>query len=436
MSISIQCNDNDETSRKVHSAVEDSVVLPKIEYSHERLDNFDRGKGGFMTAYINVVCVVAGTGTLGLPKAFAQGGWLSILVVILVYMMSVYSSIILIRCLYYKPGRRLHDFKAVGTAAFGQSGYVVASVLHLLSLFGGPALYLVLASSNMHQLFIDTTAGLTQPIWAVIIGVLLLVPALLQKTLREVTATSAVAALCTVIAVCVVMIQAPQDHRSDVVHDSVVWTGFPTALSTIAFAFGGINTYPHIEHALRNPHQWKYASTAGLTTCAVLYFLTAIPGYWTYGRDAQSPIYDSLGPGAGRMTAIIVMTIHVVLAIPISTTSFSLEFERFAKISEERLGKTRAWLGRAAVRILTMGILIVLAVFVPYFSDFMSLIGALSTCGLVFLLPVSFYIKLTGWQNKSIVELAFCAFTIFLGVVGCVFGTIDAIRALTSDFQT
>lgn len=32
------------------------------------VNEFGHGDGSFLTAYFNVVCVVAGTGTLGLPK--------------------------------------------------------------------------------------------------------------------------------------------------------------------------------------------------------------------------------------------------------------------------------------------------------------------------------------------------------------------------------
>lgn len=32
------------------------------------VNEFGHGDGSFMTAYFNIVCVVAGTGTLGLPK--------------------------------------------------------------------------------------------------------------------------------------------------------------------------------------------------------------------------------------------------------------------------------------------------------------------------------------------------------------------------------
>lgn len=66
--------------------------------------------------------------------------------------MAVYSGLILIKCLYYQPGKRLHDFKEVGRAAFGLIGYLSASILHFLYLFGGPTLYLVLAAGNFTTL--------------------------------------------------------------------------------------------------------------------------------------------------------------------------------------------------------------------------------------------------------------------------------------------
>ncbi|KAI8146984.1 transmembrane amino acid transporter protein-domain-containing protein [Fennellomyces sp. T-0311] len=415
------------------------VTIEEAPSSDSQDNEFGHGKGSVMTAFFNVVCVVAGTGTLGLPRAFAEGGWLGILILLLAYGMAVYSGVVLIRCLYYKPHKRLHDYKAIGSAAFGRIGYIIASVLHFLNLFGCPALYLVLAGGNMHALLQHTSAGLTQAIWTIIVGVFLLIPSLIQRTLREVTLTSAAGAICTMIAVFVVVIQAPIDRHQHperaVVQDSVIWTGFPTALSTIAFSFGGNNTYPHVEHALRKPNQWKWAVFAGLTTCTLLYFMTAIPGYYAYGRDTQSPIYDSLPLGAGRSVATIVMTIHVILAIPIFTTSFSLEFEHFAKVEDDRMGVWGAWLARAAIRTVTMVILVILAVFVPFFSDFMSLLGALANCGLVFLLPILCYLKLTGFRNKPLYELAFCALTVFLGIIGCIFGTIDAIKALVRDFD-
>ncbi|KAI8091275.1 transmembrane amino acid transporter protein-domain-containing protein [Gilbertella persicaria] len=431
-------NDNSSVTSEKYK-VEQTTIDNYVEEDRASsiVNEFGHGSGNFMTAYFNVVCVVAGTGTLGLPKAFAEGGWLGILILFLAYFMSVYSGIVLIRCLYYKPGHRLHDYKAIGTAAFGYPGYIIASVLHLLNLFGCPALYLVLASNNMVSLLAGKSDVISYKVWTIIWGVFLLIPSLILKTLKEVTAIAAIGALCTMIAVFAVLVQGPILRNSSdaiVEHDSVIWAGFPVALSTIAFSYGGNNTYPHVEHALKKPHQWKYAVIAGLSTCTALYFLTAVPGYWSFGRNTKSPIYSNLDE-IPRILSMIVMTIHVIFAIPIYTTSFSLEFEKFVNCSDEKLGKFGAWVGRAIIRACTMAILVVLAAFIPFFDDFMGLIGALANCGLVFLLPILCYLKLTGVRNKPWYELAFCALTLFLGIIGCVFGTIDSIKALIKDFQ-
>ncbi|KAI8139730.1 transmembrane amino acid transporter protein-domain-containing protein [Fennellomyces sp. T-0311] len=421
-----------EKSEVVETTIEDYVA----EDDNSSVKNdFGHGTGSFATAYFNVVCVVAGTGTLGLPHAFAGGGWLGILILCLAWLMAVYSGIILIQCLYCKPGERLHDYKQIGLAAYGWPGYLVCSLLHFLNLFGCPALYLVLASENLHSLLQHTSGALTREIWCIIISCALLIPLFSFKTLKEVTVMAAIGAITTMIAVFIVVIESPIDHnrnpQREVIHDGVIWTGFPSALATIAFSYGGNNTYPHVEHALKKPQQWKWAVTAGLTTCTCLYFMTAIPGYWSYGRDALSPIYNSLPDGgAAQIVAKIVMTIHVILAIPIYATSFALEFERFVRVDrEDKIGKYFAFLGRAAVRTATMVILCILAIFIPYFDAFMSLIGALCNCGLVFMIPVLCHLRLFGLR-RPIYELAFCALTLVLGIVGCIFGSKDAIELL------
>lgn len=50
----------------------------------------DRSKqGSSFTAFFNVVCVVAGTGALGLPYALSQGGWIGLFILGLSWILSV-----------------------------------------------------------------------------------------------------------------------------------------------------------------------------------------------------------------------------------------------------------------------------------------------------------------------------------------------------------
>ncbi|CDS11082.1 hypothetical protein LRAMOSA03346 [Lichtheimia ramosa] len=429
----------DEKAEHIVTQSVEEYVFKEEDNASQHQNEFGHGNGSWSTAYFNVVCVVAGTGTLGLPKAFATGGWLGILILFLAWAMACYSGVILIECLYYKPGERLHDFKQIGKVAYGWVGYAITSLLHFLNLFGCPALYLVLASENMHEMLKGTTGALTQPIWVIIWGCFVCIPLILFRTLKEITVIAAIGAICTMMAVFVVVIQGPMYHNANpqipVMHDGVIWTGFPSALSTIAFSYGGNNTYPHAEHALKKPKQWKWAVISGLTTCTALYILTAVPGYWSFGRTVESPIYNSLPDGAGKLLSMIVMTIHVIFAIPIYACSFALEFERFCRIDEARIGKVFAFLGRAAVRAVTVVILCILAIFIPYFDSFMSLIGALCNCGLVFLIPVLCHLRLFGVRKRPIYELAFIALTLLLGIVGCIFGSIDAVKDLIKHFN-
>lgn len=72
---------------------------------------------------INVIC---GIGTLAVPSAVHEGGWLSLLLLLLFCIISFYTGILLKRCLEGSPG--LKTYPDIGQAAFGISGRLVIAV--------------------------------------------------------------------------------------------------------------------------------------------------------------------------------------------------------------------------------------------------------------------------------------------------------------------
>jgi vesicular inhibitory amino acid transporter len=63
-----------------------------LEYNRHGIVDVNRQHAGSsFLAYFNVVCVVAGTGTLGLPYALRLGGWIGILIIFLAWSMSIVS---------------------------------------------------------------------------------------------------------------------------------------------------------------------------------------------------------------------------------------------------------------------------------------------------------------------------------------------------------
>jgi len=135
------------------------------------------------------------------------------------------------------------------------------------------------------------------------------------------------------------------------------------------------------------------------------------------------------------MASQIIITIHVLLAVPILITSLSLDMERILDITVERRGKFGEFIMRAVLRIMIMVAVCVVAIFVPHFGDLLSLIGSFSNCLLIFAFPILCYLKLTGVRNKSIYLLAWYALNVLLGIVGLIFGTIDSVKALFDDFH-
>ncbi|GAA5812619.1 hypothetical protein MFLAVUS_006076 [Mucor flavus] len=388
--------------------------------------------GSSFMAYLNVVCVVVGTGILGLPAALKQGGWIGLLILCLAWVMSIYTSVLLIRCLYANGTHRLHTYKEIATLAFGKIGGWIAFFFNAWILLGGPILYIVLSGQNMNQLCVGTVAEIGAVPWSIICAASVAIPFIMLKDMKDVSWISALGVIVIFIVVFVVLIMSAIDKPNQVGihHDTVVWDMFPVALATISFSFGGNVTYPHVEAAMKKPKQWPMVVAAGLTTCAALYFIVAVSGYLVYGSAVASPVYNSLPDGVGKTIAVVVITINVLVTVPIYATSFCLDIENMYDITVERYGKVKEFIIRASIRITILVVVTVIACTVPYFDILMSLIGAFGNCTLVFIFPVIFYLKITGFRNKPIYELAWCALIFLLGIVGLIFGTMEAIKQL------
>ncbi|KAF9580598.1 hypothetical protein BGW38_002688, partial [Lunasporangiospora selenospora] len=393
-------------------------------------------QGSNFLAYANVVCVVAGTGTLGLPYALKLGGWIGVGILILSLIMSIYTAILLMKCLYYNGKFRLSSYQEVGRHAFGLPGLIAVWFFHTSLVLGAPTMYLILSGTEMQALV--PQANLSAKAWIWISAAVVAVPFVSMKTLKEVAVMSIFGALATVILVAVTVRGSIMDlgkQPADMVHNAVIWANLPTAIASISLCFGGNVVYMHVEEAMRYPRSWNRVVAAALASCCVLYLATAIPGYLTYGSLSLSPILSNLPNDVFTKIGTVFIIIHVILAAPILLTSFALEFERLTDITVARRGKVMERVYRSIVRLAIVGVCGGIACTVPYFGDFLSLLGALGNCTLIFVLPILCYMKLIGWRQMRFYELAWCALIVLIGVISAVIGSIDAIKALKGRFE-
>lgn len=182
---------------------------------------------------------------------------------------------------------------------------------------------------------------------------------------------------------------------------------------------------------MKHPSAWPKVLSYATATVTVFYLLVCIPAYATYGDATLSPIYKSLPSGLAVLITVIMITIHILLALPIYQTAFALEIEESLSINITTLGKNREFLYRAITRILTVLFTVCIAVKFPYFADVMSLLGALGNGVLLIIMPLSAWIKLFGWNRlNGWKEKTWVVFIFVFSAFGAIVGTIDSIRAL------
>ncbi|KAF9097797.1 hypothetical protein BGX23_007893 [Mortierella sp. AD031] len=392
-------------------------------------------QGSSYSAFFNIVCVVAGTGTLGLPFCLAQGGWIGVGILVLSMVMSIYTGRLLIKCLYYNGHTRVASYQEVGAHAFGKWGLGAVWFFHTSVILGVPVMFFILSGTEISAMTADKV-DISKEAWIWICCSAVSIPFVLMKTLKEVSLLSIFGVLATAVLVGVATIESIIDfpNRAQYNYDAVVVRNLPTVVATMSVCFGGNVVYMHVEEAMRHPRSFNKVLAWAMMFCCFLYALVAIPGYLTYGPAAKSPILSSLPENASRKVATIMIIAHVLLAAPVLMTAFALEIERIFSITIERRGRLGERIYRTIVRLGVMGIVGGIACLVPFFDSFLSLLGAFGNCMLIYVMPIGFYWKLIGWRTMKWYELVWCGIVLVIGLLGCVIGSIDAIKALHKDF--
>ncbi|KAK9695575.1 hypothetical protein K7432_012890 [Basidiobolus ranarum] len=167
-----------------------------------------------------------------------------------------------------------------------------------------------------------------------------------------------------------------------------------------------------------------------MATICGMYILISVCGYYVYGGTVQSPIYKSLPNGAPTTIAIIMITAHVILAAPLYLTGFAYEMESMLRIDRRYHSASKEFMLRAVLRTTIIVVLALIAMFLPYVDDLMSLIGALAYSIIIFIAPIVLYLKLYGLRSMNKLELLWCSIIIVIAAIACVLGTKDAIISL------
>ncbi|KAJ2523266.1 hypothetical protein H4217_000199 [Coemansia sp. RSA 1939] len=396
--------------------------------------------GTWVGAVFNIMCISIGTGTMNLPSVVKRCGWFGVILFVAMAVIGWYVGVLFRRAMYSRRGRRLSSFAIVTREAFGPWGFWFATAITYLYCCGTVISWIIVSGTQITRLLGFAGVDLDDRISMTIIAIVMWIPFTLLKTLGEITVSSVfgvATAMFTVIVLGVVSIQhkytatyhAP-GYDSAPTHRFIIGEGIPSALASISFMYAGAVAFPHIEGNMKKATQFGWMLFLSNTLVCGAYLVSAVSGYYAFGNQTLSPILNNMPNMAVVNAATILIIIHVIFAAPVMLVSANLELELALGVMAGIIGRKREFLWRFVMRTVTMGILLAISIAIPYFGQVIDLVSAISTTVVFFMVPVLCYVKLVGWRNIRVYELVLCFIIVAIGAVACVWGLIDAIKAL------
>jgi proton-coupled amino acid transporter len=379
--------------------------------------------------FANVFIAIVGAGVLGLPYAFKRTGWLmSLIMLFSVAGLTHYCMMLLVntrgKLQSFSGGfSKITSFGDVGFTVCGSIGRFVVDVMIVLSQAGFCIGYLIFIANTLANLFNSPSPnGLASQILALSMSAKSwymwgCFPFQLGlnsiATLTHLAPLSIFADVVDLAAMGVVIVKdvfIMMENRPEVIAFgglSVFFYGMGVAV----YAFEGIGMVLPIESEMREREKFGRILGLSMGLISVIYGAFGVLGYFAFGNDTQDIITANLGPG------LISLLVQLGLCINLFFT-FPLMMNPVYEILERRFwgGRYCLWLRWVSVLLVTL-----VALMVPNFADFMSLVGSSVCCGLGFVLPALFHLLVfkeeMSWKGWSI-DVGIVALGLVLAVSG------------------
>ncbi|CAN1162955.1 Amino acid transporter AVT1J [Linum perenne] len=369
---------------------------------------------------------LSGVGILSTPYAVASGGWLSLILLVVIAAAAFYSGLLIKRCMEEDSGIR--TYPDIGDRAFGKKGKILVSVFMNVELYLVATGFLILEGDNLVNLFPDMAIevgglhlGGRQSF--VIIVALIILPSVWLDNLNLLSYVSASGVLASVIILasifCTGAFEGVGFHHTGT---PLNLGGIPTAVSLYAFCYCAHPVFPTLYTSMKNKQQFSNVLLVCFVLCTLCYALMAIFGYMMFGSTVQSQV--TLNLPTNKFSAKL--AIYTTLVNPVA--KYALMVTPIVNVVKKRF---RCYCNKKpfSLFISTAFVIstVIVALALPFFGDLMSLVGAFLSVTASIIIPCGCYLKISGRYNKLGMETVLLWGIVLLGVVIGIFGTYTAL---------
>jgi len=338
-------------------------------------------------AFWHCMSLVLGLGTLTIPYVLRELGWGGLVLLAMLAWVSAHTAKLLCVCIDYVPddGRKglvkvLNTYQDIGEAAYGEKGRRFVSFILYVDLVASSALFLIFIANNLNDIF----PGRLSPTTWIIGTACTLLPTVWLK-LQKLTFLSALGSYIMIILVLAILYAALSTAPESLEHNEYHWFRFKMgAVGNMIFAFAMHGTLLTIYRDMRTPADAPALFNKVYLAGYMLKLVVGATGYYLFAQNTSDQISLNL-PIAWLKTGI---TLAVTLK---KWLTYALPLEPVA-VDLERDGERRSIRIRSGLVLLT----VILAMGLPFFGLFQSLVGSLCAGFLVLLFPLVFYLKLYG----------------------------------------
>ncbi|XP_007043067.2 PREDICTED: amino acid transporter ANTL1 [Theobroma cacao] len=379
--------------------------------------------------FANVFIAVVGAGVLGLPYAFKRTGWImGLLMLFFVAALTTYCMMLLVytrrKLESFDNGfAKIASFGDLGFAVCGTVGRCVVDVLIILSQAGFCVGYLIFIANTMANLFnneISMNSSLSLGMSSFTAKSLYIggcFPFQLGlnsiATLTHLAPLSIFADVVDLGAMGVVLVEDLSLILKQR-HEVMAFGGlsvFFYGMGVAVYAFEGIGMVLPIESEMKDTAKCGKILALSMGLISLMYGAFGALGYFAFGAETKDIITANLG--AGWISTLVQLGLCINLFF-----TFPLMMNPVYEIVERRFwgGNYCLWLRWLLVLIVSL-----VALFVPNFADFLSLVGSSVCCGLGFVLPAFFHLLVfkeeLGWKGWTL-DVGIVALGLVLGISG------------------
>ncbi|XP_022864995.1 amino acid transporter AVT1I-like [Olea europaea var. sylvestris] len=402
----------DETPRHTLGDVE------KADYASHQ----STGTTSFFKTIFNGLNSLSGVGILSVPYALASGGWLSLALLFIIAIATLYTGFLIKRCMDFDPNIR--SYPDIGEKAYGTKGRIFVSIFMHLELYLVATGFLIMAGDNLHNLipnfeinFYSMTIGGKQSF--VILVSLVIMPTVWINNLTTLSYVSATGVLASVIIIASIFWVGTSDNIGfDQKGILLNLSGIPTAFSLYAFCYCAHPVFPTLYTSMRNQRQFSMVLVTCFLFCTITYGTMAILGYLMFGSKVQSQITLNL-PIENISSKV---AIYTALVNPIA--KYALMLMPIANAIENQF---KPYCNKRFFSLLVRTTLLITSVVValtlPFFGLLMGLVGAfLSVTGSI-LIPCFCYLRISRAYRRIGLEEVVIGLTVLMGIVILITGT-------------